>query len=160
MAAARHDGASLTSAWKGIGTCRFTAPELLLPEESDYDYASDTTPLKPTCQSDIWSLAMLVLELLTENVPFAELNTTSAVILAVARGDMPKHPASSLVLERGLDDGVWLWLESCWSKEPSERPQLATLWGFFDEAAHMQKLGQGGSQLAVTVRTSSHILFD
>jgi hypothetical protein len=47
--------------------------------------------------------------------------------MRAAKGEHPLRPMQPQVLERGLDDNVWAILESCWSLEPTERPNFHDL---------------------------------
>lgn len=87
---------------------------------------------RPTQKSDIYSLAMVSIEIFTGRVPFPELQVT-AVILQIMRGRRPKRPEDAR--ELGLSDSVWEMVERCWEKVPDQRPNMSEITSFFREAA-------------------------
>jgi len=122
LATVRHNGATLTSVLGG-GSTRWMAPELFVDPNSE-DSDDDMPPLKVTRYSDIWSFGMLILELLTGKIPFADKVLNPAVIYALMRGERPKRPLESEVIARGLNDELWKCLCRCWELSPEKRLQL------------------------------------
>ncbi|KIM79496.1 hypothetical protein PILCRDRAFT_823402 [Piloderma croceum F 1598] len=115
------------------GDARWMAPELF---KSDANHSDDVSTLnsKFTCFSDIWSFAMLALELLSDEFPFPD-KTTAAVIDALREGERPKQPRSSLVIGRGLNHELWQYLEDCWEPLPANRLRLQSLHDVLDTLA-------------------------
>ncbi|TFK51372.1 kinase-like protein, partial [Heliocybe sulcata] len=89
------------------GVSRWTAPEVLLDEGSEIPF---------TKQSDMYSFAMTMLEILTGRIPFELIRQDSVVILAVIGGARPPRP------EGRIDDSIWEIIETCWTRNPKERP--------------------------------------
>jgi serine/threonine protein kinase len=121
------------------------APELFMPASkpahgvpSIHDLKSDledVSTLKVTRHSDIWSFAMLVLELLTGEKPFPDKTIEAAIICALITGKRPKHPRSPEVVGRGLSNELWLFLGLCWELLPDRRPSLQSFYNILDKLA-------------------------
>jgi len=81
---------------------------------------------RPTKESDCYALGMVILEVLSGQVPFQG-DRDILVIQRVVEGGRPGRP-------RGVE-GVWftddLWgmLERCWSPEPDDRPTVEEVLG-------------------------------
>jgi serine/threonine protein kinase len=155
LASVRHNGATMTSAIEG-GSTRWMAPELFMNMEADgSDSEEDASPLKVTRYSDVWSFAMLALELLTGEVPFPDKFLDAAVILALIQGERPKHPRSPEVIGRGLNNELWQYLCGCWKSSPEDRLSLRTLHDLLNTLAnqwhHMSPGTQDQIQSQVTV---------
>jgi len=131
----RHNGATMTTVLEG-GSTRWMAPELLIDMKMSVDDQEDDMPaLKVTWHSDIWSFVMLVLELLTGELPFPDKILDVAVILALMKGECPKHPQSPKVIGQGLNHELWHYLCSCWNSSPEDRLPLLPLQDLLDELA-------------------------
>ncbi|KAG0703870.1 kinase-like domain-containing protein, partial [Suillus ampliporus] len=100
--------ASWTSTLKG--NLRWMAPELLRPRE-------DGILARPSEQSDIYSFGGIMLQVLTNKIPYCHLSKDAAIILCIAR---LKKPSRSLYPP--LLDKYWHFIEQCWSADPQERP--------------------------------------
>ncbi|KAF9647855.1 kinase-like protein [Thelephora ganbajun] len=100
------------------GTVRWSAPELL---EALFDKSKKQTP---TTKSDVYALSMVIIELYTGHIPFADRRDPS-VILMVAKGKRPPKPASAEAL--GLTPGVWELTKKCWHKKSSRRPDTSEI---------------------------------
>jgi serine/threonine protein kinase len=129
LATVRHNGATLTSVLNGTGTVRWMAQELFQHEDSESD-----APLKVTQHSDIWSFGMLALELLTEQVPFAEKVLDTTVMYGLMKGDRPEQPGFDAV-RRGLGNELWNHLRRCWEVTPENRPPLKSLLSLLERLA-------------------------
>jgi serine/threonine protein kinase len=103
------------------------APELFAVEADANDPEDDVSTFKVTRYSDIWSFAMLALELLTGELPFPDKALDAAVIYALMKGERPKHPRSAKVARHGLDHELWQYLRRCWELLPTNRHPLHTL---------------------------------
>ncbi|KAG2042014.1 kinase-like domain-containing protein [Suillus americanus] len=100
--------ASWTSSLKG--NMRWMAPELLAEQE-------DETPARPSEQSDIFSFGGIMLQVLTNQVPYYHLSNDAAIILCIAKSQTPPRSRYSELPER-----YWEFIEQCWSTDPRERP--------------------------------------
>ncbi|KAG0701412.1 kinase-like protein [Suillus ampliporus] len=104
----RTSQASWTSTLKG--NLRWMAPELLGERE-------DGSPARPSEQSDIYSFGGIILQVLTNKVPYYHLSNDAAVILCIAKSEKPprsRYPA--------MPDKYWHIIEQCWSSDPQGRP--------------------------------------
>jgi len=94
------------------GTFRWMSPELLDPE------SFSLTESRPTKESDCYALGMVVYEVLSGQVLFAQI-ASPVVIRMVLEGKRPGRPPGG---ERNqLTDGIWGVLELCWKPRPSDR---------------------------------------
>ncbi|KAG2095090.1 kinase-like domain-containing protein [Suillus discolor] len=101
--------ASWTSTLKG--NMRWMAPELLIPERED------GSPTRPSEQSDIFSFGGIMLQVLTNKIPYYYLPNDAAIVLCIARSEKPfrsRYP--------GLPEKYWRFIEQCWSTNPRDRP--------------------------------------
>ncbi|TDL24594.1 kinase-like protein [Rickenella mellea] len=99
-----------------LGTLRWQAPELLNIGES----------VRQSEQCDIYSFGCVCLELMTGRPPFSETRNDAAVMMAIAKGQIPQRPLEN-ALERGLDDTLWAWMQQCWNFDPALRPKVVQL---------------------------------
>ncbi|KAG0703871.1 kinase-like domain-containing protein [Suillus ampliporus] len=102
------NSASWTSTLKG--NLRWMAPELLVEHE-------DGSEVRPSEQSDIYSFGGIMLQVLTNKIPYYHLSNDAAIILCIAKSETPsrsRYPA--------LPDKYWHIIEQCWSTDPQERP--------------------------------------
>jgi serine/threonine protein kinase len=115
------------------GPCRWMPPEVLDPSDQYYEYdnlesdvdSATTSYLSPfTKQSDVYSLGMTILEVLTGKAPFHHRRYDTVVILDVIRGIRPPRPKDS------VSNGLWNLLCSCWQPQPKNRPtaKIVELW--------------------------------
>ncbi|KAL5480484.1 hypothetical protein ACEPAI_1754 [Sanghuangporus weigelae] len=110
-------GTSIATSFKGRGTLRWQAPELLNASRFGQDMNKLTT------KTDVYAFSCVYLEIFTGKVPFSELRD-GAVILEVAVHDRrPPWPGSSAVL-KGLTDFVWTTMNICWKTKPADRPEM------------------------------------
>jgi len=98
--------------------------------DSDSDSQSDKADSGPigmfSTQSDIFSLARTILEVMTGEQPFKNVTSSLDIIAKVKKGDRPKRPKrNSVAVKRGLDDELWQLLTQCWAQEPKERPDIS-----------------------------------
>ncbi|KAJ7268505.1 kinase-like domain-containing protein, partial [Mycena rebaudengoi] len=92
------------------GTCRWMAPELLLPHRFGFTHAL------PTFESDIFAFAMV----LYEAFPFPELRNGIAANLAIVAGTRPPRPPT-------MPDIVWKIANGCWRSDPNSRPSILSV---------------------------------
>ncbi|KAG0707570.1 kinase-like domain-containing protein [Suillus ampliporus] len=100
--------ASWTSTIKG--NLRWMAPELLVEQE-------DGRQVRPSKQSDIYSFGGIMLQVLTNKIPYYHFSNDAAIILCIAKSEMPsrsRYPAQP--------DKYWHFIEQCWSADPQDRP--------------------------------------
>jgi len=103
----------------GAGNCRWMSYELLF---------CDAVPSK---ESDIWALGMVIIELLTRRPPFAKLKKDAQVILALSKHQRPAKPnAKSNAI--GFSNGLWRFVNACWSDDPHRRPDVNKVVGLLD----------------------------
>ncbi|KDQ09659.1 hypothetical protein BOTBODRAFT_523330 [Botryobasidium botryosum FD-172 SS1] len=98
---------------------RWLAPELA-------EEGPDGTPSRLTKACDIWSWAMMVLEVLSEKSPFfaSESGTTEEQESLRQRIRDGERPTRDEYTHPALEDSLWLLLESCWQTEPKDRPDI------------------------------------
>lgn len=119
------------------GQCRWMPPEILdVSDHQEYNMFdsedSDMVRFDPfpnevlhfTKASDIYSLGMTILEVLTGKVPFHHCGHNGAVLDHVIHGRRPPRPIGI------ASDGLWELLGSCWETLPARRPtaKCAELW--------------------------------
>ena len=102
-----------TGASGTLATSRWLAPECI----SD-PYNGTSTLVMESCPADVFSFAMVAVEVFTDKVPFAEL-TNEAAMFQIAQGGRPQKPDNAQRV--GLTDKVWVLLESCWKPRPEDR---------------------------------------
>jgi len=102
---------------KTAGTCRWTAPEVM--GSSEDDDSADSRPLF-TLSSDIFAYAMTIIEVFTEQMPFASKKNDSSVIFAVLDRKRPEIP--EYLQENKIVADL---LGRCWDHSPSKRPSAA-----------------------------------
>ncbi|TDL30174.1 kinase-like protein [Rickenella mellea] len=98
------------------GTLRWQAPELL----SIYG----DEPRSEQC--DIYSFGCVCLEVMTGKPPFMEIRKEGAVMRAILDRQTPQRPVEN-VLELGLDDRLWTFMQQCWNFDPESRPKTGQL---------------------------------
>ena len=97
------------------GTTRWMSPELLHPDLFDLENS------RPTKESDCYALGMVIYEVLSGQVPFAQ-SKEFIVMRKVIEGERPERPEGA--------EGVWftddLWdtLVQCWATQPGNRPGI------------------------------------
>ncbi|KAF5349249.1 hypothetical protein D9756_009405 [Leucocoprinus leucothites] len=94
---------------------RWQAPELMNELENG-DMPS------PTYASDVYSVASVMYEILTGQMPFHEVKRDISVVARVNRGIRPSKPPSPGPTLLELSDEIWQIMQECWVDSPSERP--------------------------------------
>ncbi|KAG8900131.1 hypothetical protein FRC00_014338 [Tulasnella sp. 408] len=102
-----EEGTGLTTSIGLKGTARYYSPELIL--ESD---------AKHSLQSDIWAWGCLILETLTDIIPYAQKRIDHAVLLALSSKVLPANLESLSIPSPELK----ALLGKCWSFAPADRP--------------------------------------
>lgn len=119
------------------GSVRWSAPELVGPITAQVDKW-----VAPTMQSDIYSLAMVIIEVIfrayapfvqtlvrltsclkvfTGKIPFPD-SINVHVVIMIAKGERPQKPPAAETL--GLVSTVWKLTEECWNQNPDRRPDI------------------------------------
>ncbi|TEB23936.1 kinase-like protein [Coprinellus micaceus] len=103
-------------AMQSAKTCRWTAPELMDPRAP-----TPTTP-GPECttRSDVFSFAMTVVEIFSENPPFKQNKNDTSVIFLIVKGERPELP--QFVQESPILSKL---IPACWAQEPFKRPTIS-----------------------------------
>ncbi|KAF9646793.1 kinase-like protein [Thelephora ganbajun] len=114
----------------------YCAPELLDTKE-----VVGVEKNKPTSKSDIYSLSMVMVELVTGRTPFCSFNKHSVVGL-VLRGERPRGPRYFEV--PGMTAGVWMIAEECWRQKPKKRPDAKVVLRDLERIA--KRIGVGDQQ--------------
>lgn len=109
---------------------RYSAPELL-GDMNHFTVTHPDTYLRPTTCSDTYSFAMLILECITEKMPFSNLSRDDAVIHArIGRRQLPPRPDGQDPKNRVSDD-LWTLMVNCWTIKPGQRPTMEDIHNFF-----------------------------
>ncbi|KLO11013.1 kinase-like protein, partial [Schizopora paradoxa] len=93
----------------GKGTLRWMAKELLF-DDAPHSIATD-----------MWAFGMVICELLSRGLPFAEKNDYEA-LLAIAKGILPQRPKFDDTENHDIYEGLWSICTDCWRNNPSKRP--------------------------------------
>ncbi|KAF9647762.1 kinase-like protein [Thelephora ganbajun] len=93
-------------------TIRWAAPERLDLRVQDRG---------PTTMSDIYSLSMVIVELVTGKMPFPEY-TDHNVIVMISEGERPSKPRHFDA--PGMTSAVWKIAQKCWHEKASKRPEV------------------------------------
>ena len=105
------------------GTTRWMSPELLDPRRFGLQNSQNTK------ESDCYALGMVILEVLSGQVPFASYHSNT-VMLKVLNGEHPERPQ-----EAWFTSDVWGTLEGCWAPQPRDRPELEVVLQCLEEAS-------------------------
>lgn len=112
---------SYSRGWGDI--LRWTAPELFAPDG------------RLTPASDIFSLAMTILELITGERPFREVTRSTQALFLLAQGSRPVRPnGEKPETLRVLTDPLWYLVEDCWKHNPGDRIDIQA---FLERIAHL-----------------------
>ena len=110
------------------GTTRWTAPEMTRIKNDDGHVELQAEgELKYPFKVDVYSFAMVCLEILTGEIPFGSLSPNE-VKMKVLDGERPQIPDHC---PRRLSSLI----EACWRREPEERPRFGYI---CDELRHMK----------------------
>ncbi|KAJ1310556.1 hypothetical protein OPQ81_007286 [Rhizoctonia solani] len=89
---------------------RWTAPEII----------SETTD-RCTIETDVFSLGMTILEMVTGTVPFHD-TKDAAVVFRIVKGEHPQRPEAHIPAGNERADLLWSLLVNCWALQPQDRP--------------------------------------
>ncbi|KAJ7765638.1 kinase-like domain-containing protein [Mycena metata] len=98
-----------------VGTAPYMAPELFLVVGTTGDETLDRASTSK--RTDMYSLALLVLEILTTKL---EHRPSHAVLAAQALSSLRPRRSDY----QSVDSAVWNFLESCWEPDPNLRPTV------------------------------------
>ncbi|KIP03895.1 hypothetical protein PHLGIDRAFT_121171 [Phlebiopsis gigantea 11061_1 CR5-6] len=77
--------------------------------------------LPPTTMSDVWSVGMVMLEVLTGRKPFDYVNADILIYSHVGKdGVRPTRPGNN----EQISDDAWRLMEDCWATNPEDRPKM------------------------------------
>ena len=108
---------------QNVGTARYSAPEVLRGNELS---------AKDMMKADIYSLGLLVYEVLFQIEPFDDFTATQLQEQVGRKGKLPYIPDDKLV----TDDVVKL-MNWCLSKDPSNRPEINDISSFFEDISRL-----------------------
>lgn len=96
---------------------RYLAPEVIAPDAT----------FQPTPQTDIYALAMTIVELGTGELPFREISNPDFLLNKVIQptNRRPKSENSLGHLGEECTGELWKYLEEMWHAEAEERPEVA-----------------------------------
>ncbi|KAF8315217.1 kinase-like protein, partial [Clavulina sp. PMI_390] len=104
----RHEVTRTRTTQQQGGRIRFLAPEL----SRSFDAQFRTTP-----ESDVFSLAMTLLNIWSGQMPFAEIQSEWKVVAEVAKGVRPDRPVAP-----HLDSALWELMKEMWAQKANKRP--------------------------------------
>ncbi|CAI5534163.1 unnamed protein product [Closterium sp. Naga37s-1] len=102
---------------KEVGTYRWMAPE-----------AFGTSPWPVTHKADVYSFGIVLWEVLTGGVPFADYSPLQAAVAVALNGARPTIPES-------LPESLRSLIQRCWDKTPKERPEFSEILTELDRIA-------------------------
>ncbi|KAK0240369.1 kinase-like domain-containing protein [Armillaria nabsnona] len=76
--------------------------------------------------SDVWSFAMVALEILSGERPFGYIQGDPVVQHEVYLGNIPQRPGRDVTV-RGLSGDLWTLMKRCWNKKPQSRPSMTEI---------------------------------
>ena len=90
--------------------------------------------------ADVFSLAVLMAELISGVVPFAHLDNDIAIGMALNRGERPALPSPD-ASDLASCEVVEL-IGAAWAEDPSARPEAAEVYGAIVAAARLAEAGE------------------
>ncbi|KAF9642812.1 kinase-like protein [Thelephora ganbajun] len=109
------------------GTIRWMSPELLDPNRFGFE------DCQPTKESDCYALGMVILEVLSGQVPFTRDCSDLMVMKKVIEGEHPGGPSGAE--GAWFTDGLWGMLERCWSAQPTDRLAIEAVLEHLEQAS-------------------------
>lgn len=106
-----------------VGTARYSAPEVLRGNELS---------AKDMMKADIYSLGLIVYEVLFQIEPFDDFTATQLQEQVGRKGKLPIIPDDQLVT-----NDVGKLMKSCLSKDPSNRPEIKDISSFFKDISRL-----------------------
>ncbi|CAE6540203.1 unnamed protein product [Rhizoctonia solani] len=77
-------------------------------------------------EADVYALGMTILEIITGSPPYAQLRDV-AVFNQVTKKIYPNRPLEQIPIDNKLADLIWSLLKRCWSYNPKDRPDAASV---------------------------------
>ncbi|KAL0577342.1 hypothetical protein V5O48_004641 [Marasmius crinis-equi] len=103
------------------GTTRWKAPEM-------FTDSNVTESRKEHAPRDIYAFACTILEIITQKVPFSELNDGQFMLKIFTNELQPRRPTSPF----WCPDEMWNLMVQCWNVAPSKRPTADTALDFLE----------------------------
>ncbi|KAF9789395.1 kinase-like domain-containing protein [Thelephora terrestris] len=116
------------------GGDRYIAPELIAE-----DKAGGVEKIRFTKESDIYSLSMVIVELVTGKIPFPNVQREDTVTHRVSKGERPSKPKDFPV--PGASEEVWGVAEKCWHKKADKRLEIAQVYKHLNDIKSGVKVG-------------------
>lgn len=110
----RYDETRTFTTIREGGRLRFLAPEL----------SAGSPRFRTTPSSDVYSLAMSFVVLVTLALPFKNYERDFDAVHAAERGIRPGKP-DAMILPPAVGDLLWALIERMWNQEPLERPSAS-----------------------------------
>ncbi|KAG8958408.1 hypothetical protein FRC03_009176 [Tulasnella sp. 419] len=95
------------------GTDRYMSPELLEGEPR-------------STATDMWALGCLVLQILSDEIPYQRMTRKHEVLSAILRKEAPSKTRPEV-----MNRLIWDYIRKCWSVAPQDRPQVTDLCSLF-----------------------------
>lgn len=102
----------------------FMSPELLVPGRSD------PKNVKPTPKSDVYAFGLVILQVLTGEIPFRDLGMWEAASKAI-EGLRIAKPNNALAI--GFSETLWAFVNRCWDTDMRLRPNAVEVVKCLDE---------------------------
>jgi len=126
---AREVEASInTTSSLGFGNWRWAAPERLDPQRYNMRAGDAIAPA-----ADIYSLGMTLYEIISGNIPYADMKDQYKAGVAALDGIRPSRPVGTDAVQRGLTDRLWDFIQRCWAERPGDRPTYTDLLSYIGE---------------------------
>lgn len=113
-----------------MGTMRWAAPEIIIQKT------------KRSFAGDVYSLGMTILEILTGEVPYPDVDRVALYGVIVDQAKLPARPVSHIP-PNVYGNMLWSLLTSCWSRKMHQRPSAAEvrdiMKGFSDEKVRLRR---------------------
>ncbi|KAF9266392.1 kinase-like protein [Marasmius fiardii PR-910] len=119
-----------TTSTSSGGSVRWMAPELF-----DFNVASGERQYMPP--RDIYAFACTILEIMTGKPPFPELHDGAVLHQVVNNHARPARP-----IVEWCPDEIWNLVTVCWHKDPSQRPEAASITAYLNGLKEGQKTGR------------------
>ena len=94
--------------------------------------------LSATIHSDTYSFTMLILECITEEIPFSNLPRDPAVVHARITKRMHPPRPDGQDPRNHISDDLWRLMMECWSNEPDQRPTMKRVLSFLHQLDSVQ----------------------
>ena len=118
----RHEVTRTHTMIREGGRLRYLAPEL----------SSGPDKFRTSSSSDIYSLAMTFLALVTLTLPFMEIDREFEAANLARQGIRPRRPMK-LNVPPVAEDLLWPLLDNMWQQEPDQRPSASSVYEALNE---------------------------